>query len=141
MVVINISNIPKDILVYLQEEFLDPVSSFQFSFTCKFLYNLYIQNVFPKFEYYHQYIRNKSWNLSLKKASKKNDWNIVLFLITKGADYWNEGMYSAAKGGYLGLIEYFIYLMTLIITTIEYNLFMIIFFYKQVNMRIIINQF
>jgi hypothetical protein len=105
---IFILNISQDVLVYLQTKFLDPISSFKFSVSCKYLYNIYFQNVQSKFKIYHQYIQYGEWDMGLREASKNNNWNIVEFFIQKGADDWNRGMRSAAKGGHIHIVEYFI---------------------------------
>jgi hypothetical protein len=67
-----ILNVPQDVLIYLQLQFLDPIFSFQFSITCKYLYNIYIQNIQLKFQIYHKYIQYKRWDNGLRKASKVN---------------------------------------------------------------------
>jgi hypothetical protein len=67
---IFILNIPQDILIYLQTHFLDPISSFKFSITCKYLYNIYIQNIQSKFKIYHKYIQCGQLEYGLKRHLK-----------------------------------------------------------------------
>jgi hypothetical protein len=104
----DILDFPKDILICLQLRFLNPVSSFKFSSTCKYLYELYIWNVQLKFKIYYKYICLTWWNNGLYKSCHNNNYNVIQYFIERGVNDWNKALYYAAKRGYLHLIEFFI---------------------------------